>query len=108
MPIKTWGAKRERQYQHIKHSLVQHGRRPDVAEEIAARTVNKVRAQHGEARSASRASLDDLSPSRRGGLRSHKGAGGRTYRQLYEEARAKGIAGRSRMTKAQLQRRLGR
>jgi hypothetical protein len=107
MPRAAWSAKRERQYAHIKTGLLQRGKAEDEAEEIAARTVNKVRAQEGEAVEASKASLEDLSPSRRGGLRSHSGAKGRTHRQLYEEARAKGIAGRSSMTKAQLERALG-
>ena len=108
MPKGTWSAKRERQYDHIKASLKQRGTRENEAQEIAARTVNKVRAQEGESKEASPASLHDLSPSRRGGLRSHRGAQGRTRRQLYEEARAKGIDGRSKMSKAQLERALER
>ena len=103
-----WSAKRERQYEHIKEGLEERGRSEDTAEEIAARTVNKTRAQKGEAKRASRTSTDDLSPSRRGGLRSHKGAQGRTYRQLYAEAQRKNIAGRSHMNKAELERRLAR
>jgi len=104
MPRKAWSAKRERQYRHIKDSLLERGKSEGTAEEIAARTVNKVRAQEGEAREPSRASLHDMSPSRRGGLRSHRGAGGRTYKQLYEEARARKVAGRSKMNKAELER----
>jgi len=100
---RSWNAKRERQYEHITDSLRQHGRSADAAEEIAARTVNKVRAQAGEAAESSRLSRTDLSPSRRGGLRSHRGAGGRTYLQLYEEARARHLRGRSKMSKAELQ-----
>ena len=98
-----WSDKRERQYEHIKESLEERGEDEDTAEEIAARTVNKVRAQQGEAKEASATSVDDLSPSRRGGLRSHRGAGGRTYRQLYAEARDAKIPGRSSMTKAELE-----
>jgi hypothetical protein len=105
---KTWSAKRERQYEHIKEGLLEHGRSEDVAEEIAARTVNKVRAQEGEAKESSRTSTDDLSPSRRGGIRSHSGPGGRTYRQLYAEAQRANLPGRSKMTKAELERRLDR
>jgi len=104
MPRNAWTAKRERQYRHIKDSLLERGKSEGIAEEIAARTVNKVRAQEGEAKEPSRASLQDMSPSRRGGLRSHRGAGGRTYKQLYEEARARKVAGRSRMNKAELER----
>jgi plasmid stabilization system protein ParE len=99
----AWSPKRERQYEHIKDGLLARGDDTDTAEEIAARTVNKVRAQHGESRTASRSSTDDMSPSRRGGLRSHAGRGGRTYRQLYAEAQRAHIAGRSKMTKAQLE-----
>lgn len=103
MPQASWSNKRERQYQHIKQSEQKRGVGKDRAEEIAARTVNKERAQHGESKQASRTSINDISSSKRGGLRSHRGAGGRTYAQLYEEARRKGLHGRSKMNKAQLQ-----
>src|SRR6266540_4167028 len=108
MPRNTWSDKRERQYEHIKEGLLDHGRSEATAEEIAARTVNKERARAGETRTASPSSVDDISSGRRGGLRSHRGPGGRTYRQLYEEARDRGIPGRSRMTKAQLEQALDR
>lgn len=108
MPQRAWSEKRERQYAHIKQGLRERGRSEVTADEIAARTVNKERARSGEARTASRTSVDDLSSGRRGGLRSHSGPGGRTYRQLYEEARDRGIDGRSKMTKAQLERLLDR
>jgi plasmid stabilization system protein ParE len=103
-----WSDKRERQYEHIKDSLEDRGRSEDDAEEIAARTVNKDRAQHGESETASTTSTEDLSPERRGGLRSHRGPGGRTYRQLYAEAKHKGIEGRSKMSKKQLENAVGR
>lgn len=108
MPQQAWSDKRERQYEHIKHGLLEQGRPEDTAEEIAARTVNKERARAGEARTASRASVEDISSGRRGGLRSHRGPGGRTYRQLYEAAKDRGIDGRSKMSKAQLERVLAR
>ncbi len=108
MPRGPWSRKRERQYEHIRDGLEEQGRSEDLAEEIAARTVNKERARSGEAKQASRASKDDISSSRRGGLRSHKGPGGRTRDQLYEEARRKGVEGRSKMNKAQLQRAVDR
>ena len=108
MPQQAWSAKRERQYAHIKEGLVERGRNEDTAEEIAARTVNKERARSGEARSASRSSVDDISSGRRGGLRSHKGPGGRTKAQLYSEAKRRNVPGRSRMTKAELERAVGR
>ena len=108
MPQKAWSAKRERQYEHIKEGLIERGRSEDTAEEIAARTVNKERARSGEARGSSRASRDDISSGRRGGLRSHRGVGGRTRDQLYEEAKDLGIDGRSRMDKQQLLRAVNR
>jgi hypothetical protein len=108
MPQKAWSAKRERQYKHIKQGLKQSGRSEDTAEEIAARTVNKERARAGESKTASRTSTRDISSGRRGGLRSHSGSRGRTKEQLYQEAKRKGIEGRSTMTKAQLQRAVGR
>ena len=104
MPQQAWSNKRERQYKHIKQSLKQRGRSEDTAEEIAARTVNKERARSGEARERSRLSRKDISSGRRGGLRSHTGPGGRTRDQLYEEAKDRGIKGRSKMTKDQLRR----
>jgi hypothetical protein len=106
VPQKAWSAKRERQYEHIKDSLEDRGKNEDTAEEIAARTVNKERARAGESRTASRTSTDDISSGRRGGLRSHGGPKGRTYDQLYNEAKQHGVKGRSKMTKAELQRAL--
>ncbi|MET3962437.1 hypothetical protein ABIE44_002371 [Marmoricola sp. OAE513] len=108
MPQGQWSKKRERQYEHIKDGLTDRGKPEDVAEEIAARTVNKERARHGEAKEASRTSTEDISSSRRGGLRSHRGAGGRTRDQLYAEARKKNVKGRSRMNKAELEKAVGR
>ena len=102
------GTKRARQYEHIKSSLKERGESESLAEEIAARTVNKERARHGEARESSRLSRTDISSSRRGGLRSHSGPGGRTKAQLYEEAKDLGISGRSRMDKAELERAVSR
>ena len=102
MPQRAWNKKRERQYDHIKNSLVERGRSEDKAEEIAARTVNKNRAQAGEAKESSKLSREDISSSRRGGLRSHGGPRGRTRDQLYEEAKGMNIKGRSSMSKEQL------
>jgi hypothetical protein len=101
------GSKRARQYEHIKASEERRGVSTGRAKEIAARTVQKERARHGEARESSKLSREDISSGRRGGLRSHRGAGGRTRDQLYEEAKDRNIRGRSKMNKAQLQRALG-
>ncbi len=108
MPQQAWNKKRERQYEHIKEGLEERGRDEDTAEEIAARTVNKERARAGESRQKSRTSTQDVSSGRRGGKRSHRGAGGRTKAQLYNEAKQKGVEGRSRMSKAELERAVGR
>ena len=108
MPQRAWSKKRERQYEHIKEGLEKRGRDEDTAEEIAARTVNKERARHGESKQASRTSTEDISSGRRGGLRSHKGPGGRTKAQLYQEAKNKNIKGRSQMSKAELEKAVGR
>lgn len=108
MPQRAWSDKRERQYEHIKEGLLDRGTGEDKAEEIAARTVNKERARHGETQESSRTSIQDISSGRRGGLRSHRGSGGRTYDQLRNEAKERGIRGRSRMNKAQLEKVLSR
>jgi hypothetical protein len=108
MPQQGWSKKRERQYEHIKAGLEKRGEGEDKAEEIAARTVNKERARAGESRTSSRTSTKDISSGRRGGLRSHGGPKGRTKAQLYNEAKRRGIAGRSKMNKAQLQRAVDR
>jgi hypothetical protein len=108
MPQQRWSPLRERQYEHIKEGLEARGRSEDTAKEIAARTVNKERARAGESRQASRTSTHDISSSRRGGLRSHRGPGGRTVAQLRNEARRRGLRGYSRMRKAELEQRLAR
>ncbi|MER5389971.1 plasmid stabilization protein [Saccharopolyspora sp. NPDC002686] len=110
MPQRAWNEKQERQYEHIKQQAQEHGSSPERASEIAARTVNKDRAQQGQAEQRSRTSTEDISPHRRGGRRSGKreGPGGRTKQQLYDDARRLGVHGRSKMTKAQLEQALSR
>ena len=108
MPQRGWTEKRERQYEHVKKVLLERGEDEDKAEEIAARTVNKERARKGEARDSSALSREDISSGRRGGLRSGQGPGGRTFDQLYEEARRLDIEGRSKMNKEQLLRAVNR
>jgi hypothetical protein len=106
----SWSKKRERQYEHIKEGAKERGTGDERAKEIAARTVNKNRAQSGEARTASRSSVKDKSPQQRGGERSgnRKGPGGPTKEQLYDEARKKNVKGRSSMNKEELRNALGR
>ncbi|MGW0180202.1 plasmid stabilization protein [Nocardia sp. NPDC003345] len=106
---KEWTGKQERQYEHIKDSARERGAGTGRAKEIAARTVNKNRAQAGQTRTASRTSTRDISPQRRGGQRSGtSGPKGLTRDQLYNEARQRNIAGRSKMNKSQLARALGK
>jgi hypothetical protein len=108
MPRAEWTDKQERKYEHIRDSARSRGTSTKRAKEIAARTVNKERAQRGQSKTASRSSVRDMPSSRRGGLRSHGGPKGRTREQLYNEARQMGIEGRSTMNKAQLQRAVDR
>ncbi|CAL9595804.1 hypothetical protein SUDANB58_05330 [Streptomyces sp. enrichment culture] len=102
------GPKRERQYEHIKDSGRQRGMSEDRAEEMAARTVNKERARSGEAKSASRSSTQGKSPSRRGGEKSGNRSNEPTRDELYQEAKSRGIEGRSSMNKKELAQALGR
>ncbi|MGE7439722.1 plasmid stabilization protein [Kitasatospora sp. NPDC001175] len=106
MPVGS-SKKRERQYEHIKESALDRGESEKRAKEIAARTVNKERARHGESKTASRSSTHDMSSSRRGGQRSHSGSEGPTKEQLYNEAKQRNVHGRSKMNKKQLANALG-
>jgi hypothetical protein len=109
VPRGEWTAKQERKYEHIKDSERRQGVPTKRATEIAARTVQKERARKGQTKTASRSSVKDMSSSRRGGLRSGTNRPkGRTREQLYNEARQMGIEGRSKMSKAQLQRAVDR
>src|SRR3954464_14258829 len=92
------GSKRARQYEHIKKSEKEQGASESRAEEIAARTVNKEKARSGESRRACKTSTQDKSSGKRGGERSGTNRQkGRTRDQLYNEAKQKGIEGRSNM-----------
>lgn len=84
--------------------LEQRGRSEDTAEEIAARTVNKERAQAGEAKEASATSTQDKSASKRAGPTLARGPQGRTRDELYADAKRLGIDGRSTMDKDELER----
>lgn len=98
------GTKRARQYEHIKESQQEQGASESRAEEIAARTVNKEKARHGESRTRSASSVrDPKSSGERGGQRSGTDRPkGRTRDQLYNEAKDLGVDGRSTMNKDQL------
>ena len=109
MPQGAWTNKRERQYEDIKEGLEDRGTSEKKAKEIAARTVNKERARSGEAKTASKSSTRDTSSGKRGGQRSGTNRPkGRTKEQLYNEAKKKNVKGRSKMTKAELQKAVGR
>src|SRR5699024_8135324 len=99
----AWSDKRERQYEHVKKSRLDEGSSEEEAEEVAARTVNKTRAQEGESDEASKTSTQDKSPSERGGERSGSGPQGRTKDQLYQDAKREDVEGRSTMDKDELQ-----
>jgi hypothetical protein len=103
MPQQAWSSKRERQYEHVKQSEKKQGRSTRRAKEIAARTVNKQRAQKGETKSSSSRSRSSSSRSR-----SRSSNGGQTKEQLYKQAKRLGIEGRSKMNKQQLQRAVSR
>lgn len=105
---KSRSKKRDRQYKYIKEGLRREGLSKKTAKEIAARVVNKKRARAGDSKESSKSSTDDISSGRRGGLRSHNGAGGRTKEQLYNDAKRKGIEGRSKMSKSELEKAVGR
>lgn len=108
MPQQQWNKKQERQYEHVKSSQEDEGRSEGEAKEIAARTVNKERARSGQSKQKSRSSTQDMSAPQRGGKRSGSGPGGRTRHQLYEEAKRKGVEGRSKMNKQELEKAVGR
>jgi len=105
VPRDEWTDKQDRKYEHIKDSVKERGASTKKAKEIASRTINKERAQRGQSRTASRSSVRDMPSSKRGGQRSGTDRPkGRTREQLYNEAKQRNIPGRSKMTKAQLQR----
>jgi hypothetical protein len=103
------GSKRARQYEHIKESVQEQGKSESTAEEIAARTVNKNKAQAGESETASKLSLEDKPASVRGGERSGTNREkGRTRDQLYQEAQKLNVDGRSKMNKGELEKAVDR
>ena len=79
-----------------------------LPEILTRETVNKQRAQSGESRQRSKTATKDVSPGHRGGKRSGHGPGGRTKAQLYADAKRKGVEGRSKMSKAELEKAVGR
>jgi hypothetical protein len=88
----TWTAKDERQYQHVKQSVLDRGRSNGRAAEIAARTVDQRR--HEEGRTNNRKTMGTGNP--RAPLEE------RSKDELYNLAEEHDIKGRSRMNKTQL------
>src|ERR1041385_3762398 len=88
----AWSNKDERMYEHIKDSTEDRGVSDDRAEEIAARTVNKRRRLEG--RTPNRRTRGTGNPNQRLEQRSRD--------EVYNQAKALKIRGRSKMTKAEL------
>jgi hypothetical protein len=90
--------KRERQDEHIKASVKQPGESTGRAEELAGRTVNGAHGEQGTRPLRRGEGKPCIAPGHvpvgRGGQRSHRGAQGLTYAQLYSEACRRGRAGR--------------
>lgn len=87
-----WTDKDERQYEHVKESVLDQGKKEETAKEVAARTVNKQRRDEGRTPNATtqgtgnpNTSLDD-----------------RTVDELRNIASERNIRGRSKMKKAEL------
>jgi len=95
---RAWSNKDERMYQHIKDSEKKQGKDESTAEEIAARTVNKERRKEGR------------TPNKRtqGTGNPNKPLQERTRDELYNIAKEKNIQGRSKMSKAELAKAVGR
>jgi hypothetical protein len=92
MPQEAWSKKRERQYQHIKESLMADGQSEDQAEEIAARTVNKQRREEGA--TENKRTQGTGNPNER--------LEERTKDELYNRAKELEVEGRSKMSKDEL------
>ena len=89
---KAWSDKDERQYEHVKESARRRGRPLRRAKEIAARTVNKTRREHG--RTPNKTTQGTGNPNR--DLQE------RTVEELRNIASDMEIAGRSSMRKGEL------
>ena len=89
---RAWSNKDERKYEHIKEGYEEQGMSEKKAEEIAARTVNKGRRKEG--RTPNKRTQGTGNPNR--SLEEH------TRDELYNQAKEQKIAGRSKMSKADL------
>ena len=88
----AWSKKDERQYEHIKESAEDRGKPAKRAKEIAARTVNKTRREHG--RTPNKTSQGTGNP--------NTALEDRSKRELYNMAQDMKIEGRSKMKKQEL------
>jgi hypothetical protein len=88
----AWTRKDERQYEHIKESAIERGTPEDEAQEIAGRTVNKHRREEG--RTPNKTTQGTGNP--------NKALEDRSRDELRNLAKELDVAGRSRMSKAQL------
>ena len=91
-PMPSWTAKDERQYEKIKESSEKRGASTERAKEIAARTINKTRREHGETPNRKTQGTGNPKSSRED----------RTKDELYNRAQDLGITGRSKMSKSEL------
>jgi hypothetical protein len=96
--LPAWTSKDRRQYEHVKASEIERGRREATAEEIAGRTVNKRRREEG--RTPNRRTMGTGNP--------NAPLAELTRDELYNRARELGIPGRSRMTRTDLAGAVGR
>ena len=97
---KAWSSKDERKYEHIKDSAQERGKSTRRAKEIAARTVNKDRREEGRTKSGRKTTSGTGNP--------NKALEDRSKQELYNQARQKDIEGRSKMSKKELVRALGK
>jgi len=88
----SWTAKDERQYEHVRSSVLDRGQSVRRAQEVAARTVSQQR--HEEGRTQNRRTTGTGNP--RAPLEE------RSKDELYNLAEQHDIKGRSRMNKTQL------
>jgi plasmid stabilization system protein ParE len=88
----AWSNKAERMYEHVKESSRKRGESPKRAKEIAARTVNKQRRQSGQ--TSNKTTQGTGNP--------RKGLEDRSRDELYNEAKKRGVEGRSKMNKQEL------
>jgi hypothetical protein len=98
-PRGVTSAKRKRQYDHVKESELERGVGEDRAEEIAARTVNKQRAQSGEtkaARGGRKASGGKKASGRKKSAAANKAAGARKTARKSPSARGRKAAAKKR------------